>query len=344
MGLFGGDSTTNQTTNNVSPSAGSQTSNAPSSSVVSEGNVTINQVTTDLDSLAVAEGIAQDAISGITTVTSDALFNLGSAAGDAVDISLASLDVVDEVTFTALDNSQKTTESVIAGAGNIVGDVIFGAASAVGDALGLTETVASDAIFAVGDAYENSQTNAFGFAEGIALEAFEVIEGQSAGAITLATDVVYENTSLVDKVSNIISNFGLKSIASAEQSARDAIASAEAAQGRALEFGNDALDVVSSAFADQTTVTRSVIDLADDVTAGNQLFLLEALGTAVNTIEELDDSRSEESQNVLAAVTKLGETVSTGGESLRVEANKIFNLAMIAVLGFVAVQAMRGSK
>lgn len=58
MSLFSNDSTTNQTTNNISPAAASQSGEgAQSASVVSEGNVTINQQTVDAGVFDLAEEV-----------------------------------------------------------------------------------------------------------------------------------------------------------------------------------------------------------------------------------------------------------------------------------------------
>ncbi len=324
MGLFGGDSTTNQTTNNVSPSAASQTSNAPSSSVVSEGNVTINQTITDLDAIAAAENIALEALyaaadsaGGASEVASDAVFT-------SEQISQGALDLGSQV----IDSNEFTTQLVVDGAGNVIRDL----AGAAGN-------IISDAFFEVGD----SRKDAFNFAGDVTLEAFETIEEQGVGVLSLATDALFENNKLVDKVTETVTRLGLDSIFAVQQSAADALASADAARGQALEFGNDALDVVSDAFQDQTTLSLSVLDLADEVTGRTSSYFLEGLNTVATTVEDLNDSRADESESVLAAVTKLGETVSTSGENLRTDANKLFNLAMIAVLGFVAWQAVRAN-
>jgi len=286
--------------------------------VVAQGPVNINQEVTDLDAIRAAEEIALESIKAVE-----------NSAGGTSEVASDAIYIGGELGEDAIASNQYVTELVVEGASGAVSSIAGAAANVVGDAF-----------YEIGE----SRKDAFNYAEGITLEAYEVLDEQGERVVNFAGDALFENNKLVDKVTETVSRLGLDSIFAVQESAQAALDSADAARGQALEFGNDALDVVSDAFQDQTTVTRSVLDLADEVTTRSSLYFLDGLNTVATTVEDLNDSRADESENVLAAVTKLGETVSTGGENLRTEANKIFNLAMIAILGLVAWYAVRSAK
>ncbi len=109
----------------------------------------------------------------------------------------------------------------------------------------------------------------------------------------------------------------------------------------ALDFGNDALSVADEAIFQNAETGRAALFLAEDLNRDNTNFLIDTFSETIGTIEALDESRGIESRNVIEAVTELGQVVSTGGESLKTEANKFVQLGVILVLGVVAWQAVR---
>ena len=274
LGFGNTKSTTNLTTNNISPTAGAQSGNAPAAGVVAEGDVNITQQITDAGVNRLLENIGTDVV---------------RVAGEAI---AANEGVTDEALFFARDSQRigdDLVRDVIDAAGRFAGDVVTGA-SAFG----------SDALFTAEQARKDS--------------------------LDFGRDTLYESL-----------HFGRDAL---DQAAK-AFSAAEEARRDAFGFGRDSLNLAADVVQDQRYTTQSVIDLADDLTVNNQEFLSKALFDVVSTVKDLDESRSRESTKSIEAISTLGQVVSTGGESLQIEMQKLATLAVVIVLGVVAWQAVR---
>ena len=274
LGVGNTKSTTNLTTNSISPTAGAQSGNAPAAGVVAEGDVNITQQITDAGVNRLLENIGTDVV---------------RVAGEAI---AANEGVTDEALFFARDSQRigdDLVRDVIDAAGRFAGDVVTGA-SAFG----------SDALFTAEQARKDS--------------------------LDFGRDTLYESL-----------DFGRDAL---DQAAK-AFSAAEEARRDAFGFGRDSLNLAADVVQDQRYTTQSVIDLADDLTVNNQEFLSKALFDVVSTVKDLDESRSRESTKSIEAISTLGQVVSTGGESLQIEMQKLATLAVVIVLGVVAWQAVR---
>lgn len=124
-----------------------------------------------------------------------------------------------------------------------------------------------------------------------------------------------------------------ESIKRAEQAAANAIASNEDISKRALDQARSVLDLTDSlneknlvAFKyGVDTFTRSATTLTSNV---------------LESVADIEQARSVETQQSTKAIKELAEVVQTGGESIQANINKIVMIVSVLVVGVVAWRAV----
>lgn len=173
--------------------------------------------------------------------------------------------------------------------------------------------------------------------------AFEFVGESNREDNLLIRDALNAGGSFVTDISQRAFDLARDSIFSVKSSASAAAAASQQATQESLDFGRDALFVVSDANKANVDLTISALDFADDLNSANLDFLDRRAGEFVTVIEDLDESRSIQSENTLNTVAELAQVVQTGGESLQYSVNKALGVAAILMVGVVAWASVRAS-
>ncbi len=173
--------------------------------------------------------------------------------------------------------------------------------------------------------------------------AFDFVEDSNREDNLLIRDALNAGGKFVGDISQRAFDLARDSIFSVESSAAAAAAASKQATQESLDFGRDALFVVSDANKANVDLTISTLDFADDLNSANLDFLDRRAGEFVTVIEDLDESRSLQSESALNTVAELAQVVQTGGESLQYSVNKALGVAAILMVGVVAWASVRAS-
>ena len=153
---------------------------------------------------------------------------------------------------------------------------------------------------------------------------------------------------------------------------REGIYSNEIVVGEALDFGRRALDTVDEPIISNENIIRDSIaatvantarafglaaDFATETRINNERnnetferisresidAVASSTDAVLTSLENVDESRSLESQTVLEKVSELATVVQTGGESITQGINKTIGVAALVVVGFIAWGAVNES-
>lgn len=168
-------------------------------------------------------------------------------------------------------------------------------------------------------------------------DGYKFIENTNADNNSLIRGVIDDALNMISVVGSAAADF-----------AYGALASQEAAQAEAFDFGRRSLDTVDDAIISNENVVREGFYLAGDLVntverihGNNTEFLTTTNQELFTTLEELDESRAIQTGQVLETVGELATVVQTGGESITQSVNKAVVIAAIAGMAFVTWQFSR---
>lgn len=217
--------------------------------------------------------------------------------------------------------------------------------------LGAIEAASNFAIDA-GMIAENMAQNAFDTTNNITGRGLDVVERGVETVVRTSgdnlRDLIGFGQGLLDGAAGLVRD-ALKETTYQQQQAQAAASAAIADAARQTGIAIDSNTMISR---DSIDLSRSVVDLTGELNEQNIMFLTDAnklqsetLGGAVSEVTEslefMEAARGQESQRNLAAIQELATTVSTGGENLQANMNKLIAGLAIVTVGFVAWQAVR---